>query len=753
VNVSSCRIQKISFINKGLRRCLMMGVCAAFALSGCAQGLEPQTRNVEIPAPVKAESRKKAINERPDSVMYLPLGRDILVPEAAGVDPLPRDIVGPFELRGETLGGALQLILSDVDIPIAFETDKGLTQKVTVTNLKGPLSKVVDQVCSLADLFCAYENGSLVVKDRQTYTVSIPPFGTADERSGIMDNIAKSIEALVGGSPVVDPSNRTIVYQATSRSTERVNQYLARLRAGTALIIYETYVWEVSLNSGNTAGINWSLLNNVEDFKVGLSVGGSADSNVGTPISIGLPTKGEVDFETGDVLKFISAYGAVKTISQPQLTVLSGSKAKLRVVDKENYVSKITRTVTGDQVTVSTETDSVESGFTLQIASNWDRSTVYGDINILLQELREIQTFDDNPEAIVQLPKTTEREVVTQVRIRPGDSLLIAGLVREVDNMNKEGLGLEKPIIPVSRTGKTSNVELVFLLKPRVVVFTDTPDRYEDTRVSKKSGVEDAVDESSVPDDQDMDVSSGALTDEPKADEQKKQSGQKPVFLRRGKTYTEPADHDVTSIQDNRVSPASAPEGDVTGKEKGPESANVFIKPSVVSDKENEPSKADSRTVSPNLDGDAVIKTDDPVAVEPLPAKASTAPAAGIKNEKPGVPKTLKAASKKASSSAGKERQNLDAVNADAPELPTSRLQKDTEKRVGSTVNGEISDLTQKLLKTPDSSLSTPFPDQQAPAGQMLRSPVTIPSSPPEDEDPVPPPLFGDSPSVSGGTP
>lgn len=726
----------------------MMGVCATFALSGCAQGLEPQTRNVEIPAPVKAENRKKAINERPDSVMYLPLGRDILVPEAAGVDPLPRDIVGPFELRGETLGGALQLILSDVDIPIAFETDKGLTQKVTVTNLKGPLSKVVDQVCSLADLFCAYENGSLVVKDRQTYTVSIPPFGTADERSGIMDNIAKSIEALVGGSPVVDPSNRTIVYQATSRSTEKVNQYLARLRAGTALIIYETYVWEVSLNSGNTAGINWSLLNNVEDFKVGLSVGGSADSNVGTPISIGLPTKGEVDFETGDVLKFISAYGAVKTISQPQLTVLSGSKAKLRVVDKENYVSKITRTVTGDQVTVSTETDSVESGFTLQIASNWDRSTVYGDINILLQELREIQTFDDNPEAIVQLPKTTEREVVTQVRIRPGDSLLIAGLVREVDNMNKEGLGLEKPIIPVSRTGKTSNVELVFLLKPRVVVFTDTADRYEDTRVSKKSGVEDAVDESLVPDDQD--VSLGALTDEPKADLHKKQSGQKPVFLRRGKTYTEPADHDVMSIQDHRVSPASVPEGDVTGKEGDSKSVNVFMKPSVVSDKENEPSKADSRAALSHVDGGAVIKTDEPVAVEPLPAKAS---AAGIKNQKPRVPKTLKTEPKKTSSSAGKERQNLDAVNADAPELPTSRLQKDTEKREGSTVNGEISDLTQKLLKTPDSSSSISSSEQHAPAGQMLRSPVTIPSSPPEDEDPVPPPLFGDSPSVSGGTP
>ncbi len=445
-----------------------------FLLSGCAQGLIPQTRNVNIPAPQQADTRQTAINEQPDSVIYLPLGRDVLVPEMPDADELPDRDVGPFELRGETLGGALQLILADVDIPIAFQTDLGLTRTVTVTNLKGNLSDVVNQVCALADLYCSFERGALIVKETQSFTVVVPPIGEADARTAMMTSVSGAIQALTGSTPVVDAANRTIIYQATNRSSEQVNRYFQRMRASTSMIVYETYIWEVSLDAKSAAGIQWDQLQSAHNLNFGVSVNGTIDPSAGTPVSIGLPTSGSVNFSTGDVLKFISGYGAVKTISQPQLTVLSGSSARLRVADTQNYVSEITRTVSGDQVTVSLDTDSVDSGFTLQIASGWDNATVYGNINIQLQEVRDIETFDDNEEAIVQLPQTTEREVATQVRIRPGDSLLIAGLVREVDNMSKEGIGIEKPILPTSRSSATNNVELVFLLKPRVVAFTDS---------------------------------------------------------------------------------------------------------------------------------------------------------------------------------------------------------------------------------------------------------------------------------------
>lgn len=458
-------------LKKGVTSIVMLSFLSF--LVGCADAQGPRPRDANIPPPRAAETRSRAINERPDAVMYLPLGRDVLVPRTEGGEGLPSTVVGPFELRSETLAGALQLILDGTNIPVAFEATAGLENTITVTNLKGPLDVVVSKVCSLADLYCSYENGMVVVKETEIFTVTIPPIVASDSMPQLLTNIAAAVGNITGQTPITDASTRTIVYRASQRTAELAGRYFQRLRSNTALIVFETYIWEVSLNAGSAAGIRWSALDQFKKFNVGINLPGGAGATIGTPISIGLPTTGNTNFETGDVFQFISDYGAVKTISQPQITVLSGTEAKLRVSDRQNFVASISRTTTdGGNTTVSTTTDHVDSGFTLTIGSNWDNATVYGNINILLQEVRQINTFDDNPDAVVQLPQTTERELKTQVRVRPGDSILIAGLVKENDNLDRSGPGASEPIIPTSRVAKSLNSELVFLLRPRVVVFT-----------------------------------------------------------------------------------------------------------------------------------------------------------------------------------------------------------------------------------------------------------------------------------------
>lgn len=447
-----------------------LGLSLLLLGTGCADVTIPGVRDLNIPAPELAGERKRALNEVPDSIVYLPLGDDVLVPQTGKSEKFPKDRVGPFELRGETLAGALQLILDGYDMPIAFETDEGLTRTVTVTNLQGEVGNVVSRVCGLADLYCAMEDDILVIKDLQTFTVTIPPIG---DTSSLLGNISGAIEAITGNAPVVDEGTRTIIYQASHRTSEVAERYFQRLRSNTAMIVFETYIWEVSLDNGNSTGIDWERIGHIDDFDVGISFEGTTDPSLGTPVSIGLPTKGNVSFGTDQIFKFISKYGAVKTISQPQITMLSGSSARLRVADTQNYVSEITRSTDEGVEQVSTTTDSVDTGFTLSVDGSWNASTVYGTINIELNEVRDIETFADNPDAIVQLPQTTEREVETQIRIRPGDSLLLAGLVREVDSFDSSGPGANKPLFPTSRSAIMANVELVFLLKPRVIMYVE----------------------------------------------------------------------------------------------------------------------------------------------------------------------------------------------------------------------------------------------------------------------------------------
>lgn len=462
----------------GFVRSVLPFVCAAMLLQGCAQADVPDARNVNVPSPTVAEERRDALNERPDSVMFVPLGGDVLYPQVNHGDPLPDDHVGPFELRGETLAGALQLILSDYDISLAFESDEGLTRTITVANLRGPLSSVIRRVCGLANLYCSYEDGLLAVKDRQIFTVKIPPIS---QDTSFMSNVAGGLRAIIGEAPIIDSSTRTIIYEATHRTSELAERYFQRMRSSTALIVFETYIWEVSLNSGNSSGIRWDAIKSIGKYTTGFNISGSVGADFSNPISIGLPTTknvqgGDGSFTPTEVFNFLSQFGAVKTISQPQVTVLSGSEARLRAADKENFVSQISETIDNGQATSSVNTSSVDTGFTLTIGSAWDNATVYADIEIMLTDVSEIEDFNFSSGAggttTVQLPRTTERELETQVRVRPGDSVLIAGLVRESDSFNEQGPGSKRPWFPSSRTATSQNLELVFLLRPRVIVYT-----------------------------------------------------------------------------------------------------------------------------------------------------------------------------------------------------------------------------------------------------------------------------------------
>lgn len=466
------------------RHGLLVVLLGALAfLQGCTQADVPDARNVQVPTPTFAEKKPDAVNDRPDSVLYLPLGRDVLMPSLPSDGGLPTDHVGPFELRSETLAGALQLILADYDISLAFETDEGLNRRVTIANLQGPLNKVVDRVCGLADLYCAYEDGQITVKDTQTFTVKIPPIS---QDTSFMSNIAAGLQAITGTAPVIDQSTRTIVYQATHRKAEMALRYFQRMRTSTALIVFETYIWEVTLSSGNSAGIKWSYFDKIGQFGMNFAMSGSVGADFSNPVSIGLPTKSGVDggsFSPSDVFEFLSKFGAVKTISQPQVTVLSGSSARLRAADTQTYVSQVAETIDNGQATTSVQTDKVDTGFTITIDSAWDNATVYANISIDISDVSDIKDFNftsgSGGDTTVQLPDTTERQVETQVRIRPGDSLLIAGLVREVDNFDSTGPGFMKPLLPSSRTSTSANLELVFLLRPRVVVYTSPDEQGE----------------------------------------------------------------------------------------------------------------------------------------------------------------------------------------------------------------------------------------------------------------------------------
>ncbi|MGM0422743.1 MAG: type II secretion system protein GspD, partial [Pseudomonadota bacterium] len=421
---------------------------------GCGPVDIPGAHTTDIPAAASPREKMKGVNESYDGITRVRLDEDVLVPRAMNTDPLPDIYIGPYELRSETLAGALQLILADFDISLAFETQKGLTKRVTVANLQGRLPDVVDRLCGLANLYCGYENGMLTIKDFETFVVDLPPFGDDAAFGQIVAGLENVLDTASDGgtdsdddddnnddsdtdsetlAPVIDTSTRVIVYRATNRTARQAERYFERIRKNTALIVFETHVWEVTLDNANRTGINWTgLLENLGNFEIDFDLPGGSPGGGAAPMTITPSFNGSNDLTSSAVLEFISEHGAVKTVSQPQLTVLSGSEATLTIQNTDNYVSQVSRTVddNGDS-TFATETATLETGLDLSIQSAWDESTVYGTVDISLEDLLSLDDFPTGDGGSVQLPSTASRSLQTQIRVRPGDAILIAGMVSE----------------------------------------------------------------------------------------------------------------------------------------------------------------------------------------------------------------------------------------------------------------------------------------------------------------------------------
>ena len=474
------------------------------ALAACASVDAPDGRSAQIPTATPPQSKPKAVNDRYDPITRVRLGRDIFVPRRAPQDPLPEDFTGPLELRGESLASALQIVLDDYDISLAFESDLALQTRISVANLRGPVSEVVDKLCALANLYCHFQDGMMTVKDTETFIVDLPPVtsettaassseaGAASESASAAssdtassggssggggdanEQIASGLESIVGSGVVVDSNTRVIIYRATQRTQHDAERYFDRLRKNMALIVFETHIWEVTLDNSNRTGIDWSLVAGSGNFDINIGLPGGAPSGTAAPITITPDWTGSGAINPETVLEFISEHGTVRTISQPQLTVLSGSQGTLEVTQTENYVSSVSRTpstVAGQPDTVSTVTGTLNTGLTITIDSAWDRATVYGSIAISIADRLGLDEFTPDESTTIQLPRTSQRSLSTAVRVRPGDAILIAGLVAQKDDYSASGPGFMKPLFPSARRTSTRNSELVFLLRPRVVVF------------------------------------------------------------------------------------------------------------------------------------------------------------------------------------------------------------------------------------------------------------------------------------------
>ncbi|MCT4552430.1 MAG: hypothetical protein N4A44_02075 [Alphaproteobacteria bacterium] len=264
-------------------------------------------------------------------------------------------------------------------------------------------------------------------------------------------------------------------------------------------VVVAVKIMQVSLNDGDSMGINFQLLHKDLNFK-GISGTGAVSNGSGIQYMIGNTDKAgdghKVNSPNIDaVVAAISKQGRTSLLTSAVLTTINNKVVPFNNLKKYKYVSeiKVVSTESGSETEV--QTDEIEEGFSIQLLPNiLDNGRLLMMFNLSYTELISLDTVsstgseenddtcyaadgttevdceDDQSITNIQLPTIEERSFLQELVLRSGQTVVLTGFEKVKNENTNTGLG--DPNFIAAGGSRVSNVErdvLVVLITPQVI--------------------------------------------------------------------------------------------------------------------------------------------------------------------------------------------------------------------------------------------------------------------------------------------
>lgn len=463
-----------------------LALAAVFALGGCASSRPVGAPDVK-PSPIKTIEPKKTIGLSEQDEELLVGGVEIgepLVLESG--EPLPDVEVPALTFTNARAVDVLSALSQATGVPVTYVDDQDAlkARKVAVRGLSRRLPQLISELSDLMGFYYTFENGTLKVSSSQQFIVPVPPV------NDLMASLPQMVSHLGASSVFLDKSSRTLTYEASKPVNKRVSAYLRYIRDNGSLIVYDAYIWDVTLADSSAMGIKWNQLqfgfgpmgskgtrigsNNITGGTLGGSQGSGTTAS-GASSAGGLGTEivySGANFSLDVLLSFLQTQGDVTAISQPRLAMISGGTAQFEDGQSIQYVSRVGAVVGTNTTLSSSETDTVFTGLQMGMSGDVSDGTVYSDVNVSLGQLIRFNSFPSVDGTTQQLPQTSMQQVKTKVRARSGDTILLAGVNTIQYSGDKTGIpGLPGTSLLTSTDKSNTRRELVMVLQPRIIKF------------------------------------------------------------------------------------------------------------------------------------------------------------------------------------------------------------------------------------------------------------------------------------------
>ena len=351
-----------------------------------------------------------------------------LVDEIKQLYPNVKATVGKA-VSGSAGGGVLVVTGTQADVDgvrrIIGDSESAISRNVgtSVTEIYKIKYAAADDLQSLLNRLVP----SLITTPAPVMSV-VPPAPTTADSSGVTSTTTSygATAAAAGGTTTavtgnlpVKPTTTALLLTGSAADIARARQVLATVDLRPVQINYEAKVIETSFNNDDQYGLQYN-------FGGANTTIGESGTYLGKIQKFGTFGRTPLSSAVAVQLNALFKDTNTKILASPNISAIDGQPAATFVGDTVSYISSVTQSATGQNITTST----VNAGIKLYVTGKANND---GYITMNVHPEVSLVTLTNPGAGGVQTPNVRVREATTTVRVKDGETLVISGLINDQD--------------------------------------------------------------------------------------------------------------------------------------------------------------------------------------------------------------------------------------------------------------------------------------------------------------------------------
>jgi general secretion pathway protein D len=303
----------------------------------------------------------------------------------------------------------------------------------------------------------------------------------------------------VGTLQVDERTNKVVITDLSKRMPEIAN-VIKEMDEKHKEVLIEAKIVQIELSNEFQYGIDWKAVFNKHPSTDGVRF--NFDATAATSVFEGTATGGALTIAQfahsyfTQVIEILQTIGKTNVVSSPRITVLNNEEAKVLVGTNQPYVTTTTTVPGGGSEAITAQNVTyIDVGVQLTVTP-----TINRDGYVTMKIKPKVSSLSTTPFTAGgnSFPIVSTSETETTVMVKDGNTILIAGLIQDKDQVSESKIPIlgDIPIIgnlfkkkTVGSTGTTSapeKKELVVFLTPYIVQGTEIFPEAENVWYEKK---------------------------------------------------------------------------------------------------------------------------------------------------------------------------------------------------------------------------------------------------------------------------